>query len=249
MSNEKLPVAVAGGLVKCSSIDEMYRFAEAVSKAGITPDAYRGKPMDVMVAWQYGAEVGFSPMQSLHSVTVIKGRATLSAESMRSLVMGSGLCRNWQVGYEGEGDSYACVIRSRRRNMDTDSETRFSVGQAKRAKLSGDNWSKWLDDMLLARATSRHCRTFYPDVIRGLHGTEEMTDTLPPDHREATASAAIAGRAPEFELGRVVSLLDEPEPGDDTPEIHDADAGTIDEDEAAEIIASERRESQESFLE
>src|ERR1700685_1745808 len=53
------------------------KVALMLSKSGIIPNAYKGKPEDVFVAMAMGYQLGFPIEQSLQDIAVINGRPCL----------------------------------------------------------------------------------------------------------------------------------------------------------------------------
>lgn len=66
------------------------RFAESVANAGMLPQAYRGKPADVLLAVGLGQAMGLSPAESLYRIDVIQGTPTASAELIAANVRKAG---------------------------------------------------------------------------------------------------------------------------------------------------------------
>lgn len=145
-------------------------WAKVVAVGSTIPDALRGKPADVFVTVMHGLDLGLRPMQALNLVYVVKGRPSLSAEGMRSLILDAG--HELQV----EADEKKATVRARRAGTDTWVEASFTIEQAKKAKLGGANWDAYPEDMLVARATSRLAKRYFPDVTNGLASTEELID-------------------------------------------------------------------------
>ena len=51
-----------------TSFSEAERFSELIARSSFAPKGYAGKPGDVLVAIQMGAEVGLAPMQALQNI-------------------------------------------------------------------------------------------------------------------------------------------------------------------------------------
>ena len=85
MSEIELPQAPAA-----TNLTESMDYARAVSSAALLPEAYRGKPADIMLAVGLGQAMGLSPAESLYRIAVIKGRPTASAELIASNVRKAG---------------------------------------------------------------------------------------------------------------------------------------------------------------
>lgn len=153
------------------AISALGKFSDIVCKAGTCPESLRGKPNDVFLTIMTGLDFGFKPTQAFNLVYIVKGRPSLSAEGMRA--------RLFQLGHEFEvveSSAEKCVVRGRRLGRTNWHESEFTAEQAKRAKLSGANWDSYREDMLFARATTRLCRRYFPDVTNGLPSSEELFD-------------------------------------------------------------------------
>lgn len=81
-----LPV-LAGGL---AGLEAKLAYADKLSRADMLPDAYRGKPGNVLLAIEYGQMLGVHPLTAIQHVHVINGRLGLSSELMRGKVRSAG---------------------------------------------------------------------------------------------------------------------------------------------------------------
>jgi hypothetical protein len=155
--------------------DDYWRLAQRISATEFVPKALRQRPEAVLAALLSGAERGLGPMEALRSVHVIEGRPSLSAEAMRALVFAAG--HTIEII---ETTAARCTVVGRRAGTETTSPPfTWTMDRARRAKLTGkDNWQKYPEAMLLARATADLCRALFPDVTAGLAVTEEITDEI-----------------------------------------------------------------------
>ncbi|HHH2239778.1 TPA: hypothetical protein ACPZUV_004417, partial [Yersinia enterocolitica] len=69
------------------NFEQAQRFAEAIAGSQFAPSNYRGKPNDVLIAMQMGAELGFQPMQSVQGIAVINGRPSVWGDALRALIL------------------------------------------------------------------------------------------------------------------------------------------------------------------
>mgnify|MGYP003694605481 CR=1 FL=1 len=74
------------------NIDEAWRLSKFIAASELVPKGYRGRPADVLVAIQYGMEVGLPPMAALNSVFVTNGRPALWGDGLLAVVMASRKC-------------------------------------------------------------------------------------------------------------------------------------------------------------
>jgi hypothetical protein len=131
-------------------------------------------------------------MQSLAGIAVIGGRGTVWGDAALALVLRSGLCEDYVEYYEVNGqrldgltaddwklDTTCAVCLVKRRHKLTPIVSRFTVAQARKAKLLTKQgpWQEYPDRMLKMRARSWALRDAFPDVLKGIAITEELLGT------------------------------------------------------------------------
>ena len=158
------------------SLDEAIRFADVLSKSNIVPKDFSGNPGNILVAIQWGMELGLQPMQAMQSIAVINGRPSLWGDAVIGLVRGSPLC---EYIYETD-DGETATCRVKRRGEDEQVRT-FSMTDAKNAGLQGKSgpWSQYPKRMRQMRARAFALRDVFPDVLRGMPVAEEVQDIQP----------------------------------------------------------------------
>lgn len=188
---EKKPTMDLGdsGLV-LRTLDDAWRFAQAVIKSGMAPKGYTTESA-VIIALQHGAEIGLKPMQALHSIAVINGRATVWGDAIPGLLWGSGLLEDLREEIAGTGDDMAAGCEMRRKGAETPILRTFSVRDAKAAGLwdKAGPWKQYPKRMLAMRARSWAARDGFADVLRGIHVREEVMDYTPAAAPEAPRKA------------------------------------------------------------
>ena len=171
--------------------------ADWLQKAG-------GLPKDMSagtaaVAMGIGVDLGFKMNVALQRVTVINGRTAIYGDAARSLILKSDLTNpkrggawtEWTTGTEGK-DDYTFHIRAKRSDTGEEMERSFSIGEAKRAGLWGNNtWLKWGQSrMLRYRAMGFLARDLFSDILLGLHIAEELiADAAPGSPEKAPMTA------------------------------------------------------------
>jgi hypothetical protein len=187
-----------------ANITEAIKFSEMLSRSQMVPKQYQGKPEDILVAVQWGYEVGLAPMQALQNIAVINGKPSVYGDAAMALVLASPVCEGIEESIEGEGTpnpAAVCVAKRKGRNPVT---ARFSVEDAKRAGLWGKQgpWTSYPKRMLAMRARGFAIRDAFADVLKGLITAEEAQD-YPSDRPAAKVTpinknplAAIAAPEP-----------------------------------------------------
>lgn len=161
------------------NIDEALKFADYLAKSTIVPKDFANNPGNILVAIQWGMELGLQPMQAMQNIAVINGRPALWGDAVIALARSSPLC---EYIYESD-DGETATCRVKRRGEEEQSRT-FSMTDAKLAGLSGKSgpWSQYPKRMRQLRARAFALRDVFPDVLRGMPMAEELQDI--PTERE-----------------------------------------------------------------
>ena len=177
-------------------LDQALRFADMLSKSNIVPKDFQNNPGNILVAVQWGMELGLQPMQAMQNIAVINGRPSLWGDAVIGLVRSSPLCE--YVTEESFDDKAVCRVKRR----GEDEQVRvFTIDDAKKAGLIGKQgpWTQYPKRMMQMRARSWALRDVFPDVLRGMPIAEEVMDIEPKDvtpmpHRVTGIQAAEAAR-------------------------------------------------------
>ena len=157
---------------------ELQGFAEDYARSNLCPSAYRGKPYDILAAAMQGRELGLNPMQSCASIAMINGKPSIYGEAVNALIMRADPKNRIECLTEGEGDELVGICRYYRVSNNQSGEVRFSVQDAKTAKLWGKAgpWSQYPKRMLMRRALGYVARDIFADALQGVQIAEEQQD-------------------------------------------------------------------------
>lgn len=183
-------------LVLAGSLEERINYAKALAASDLLPQAYRGKPANVMIALELGNALGIAPTTALYGINVIQGKPTLGAETMRAVVLAHG----HRFDVIAFSDTEAVVRVARRERPEDTSDFSFTIADARRAGLAGGNYDKYPKAMLLARATTQACRAIFPDVLAGVsYAPEELEPVVVAETARPRAMARILTEEPTEE--------------------------------------------------
>ena len=174
-----------------TNMKEAMEFAGLLAKSDIVPKDYQGKPGNVLVAIQWGMEIGLQPMQAMQNIAVINGRPSIWGDAMIALVRA---CPAFEYINETQTDREAtCIIK---RKGEPEAVRTFSLEDAKRAGLMGKSgpWTQYPKRMMQMRARSWALRDVFPDVLKGMICAEEALDSGPRDVTPVTRTAAALER-------------------------------------------------------
>ena len=186
--------------VRQENLHAQMEYARAVSVANMLPDAYRGKPADIMIAVGLGQSMGLSPAESLYRIAVVKGKPTASAELIAANVRKAG----HRLRVSSTDTAATCtIIRA------DDPDYAFTVTRdmdwAQRMGLAGnDNYKKQAGTMLQWRAITACARLACPEALYGVAYTPDEMGDVP----TVTATSRDAGPTlPD----RMAEILAEPD--------------------------------------
>lgn len=211
-----------------ATITEAIQFSEMLAKSAMVPKQYQGKPEDIMVAVQWGYEIGLAPLQALQNISVINGKPSVYGDAAMALVQASPVCDGVEEYVEGEGtpNPVAVCVASRKGRKPV--IARFSVEDAKRAGLWGKQgpWQAYPKRMLQMRARGFALRDAFPDVLKGLITAEEAqdypTEDKPRQARDITPRNPLDALAPPADPVLVEPVVEQMEAVAVEPQITDA---------------------------
>lgn len=176
--------------IQMSSLDELWRFAQYISKSGFAPKGMEA-PESIVVAMELGLELGVTPMTAIQNIAVINGRPAIWGDLVLAIVRGSGQLEVFEEWLEQDGrrcDRSPTTINAStsafcrvKRNGYAPHTSCFSMMDAERAGLKGKQgpWSQYPTRMLQMRARAFALRDQFGDALKGLLTHEEAQDLDP----------------------------------------------------------------------
>lgn len=161
------------------NFNHYFGIAEKIAKTNMVPKNYIGKPMEIVIAMEYGISLGLGMMQSLQEIAVINGKPCLYGDGMLAVCQGSskydGMQEKMLLDESGAVVGASCTVK----RINSEPYTKdFTIDQAKKAGLWGKAgvWSQYPDRMLQMRARGFALRDQFADVLRGVKTVEEVED-------------------------------------------------------------------------
>lgn len=160
------------------TFNEAIQFAERLAQSELVPKNFRGKPQDILVALQMGAEVNLPPMQALKSIAVINGMPSLYGPGFLAVIMGHPAfewIKEDDLETITKNGAATCIIK--RRGAEPH-KTTFTKEMAKKAGLLGKAgpWVQYESRMMQMRARGFCGNDTFPDALRGIVLYEEAAD-------------------------------------------------------------------------
>ena len=190
------------------SLDTYMQLADKLSKAELVPQQYRGKPNNILVAIQWGMELGLTPMRALQSIAIINGKASIYGDELLGLVKSHPAFRGCEE--KVENNVATCTIKRDVAGEMEVTERTFSKDDAVKSKLWGKAgpWQQYPDRMLQMRARGFAIRDAFPDAIKGIITYEELRD-YPSDAQGGNIKVAVTPSDAE-DLDALANKLEAP---------------------------------------
>lgn len=170
-----------------TTFEEADKLSKYLASKGISviPKAYANDPGAVLVSIAIGEGYGLSPVQSLQLLHVIHGKVGMDATLIRARAMSHEDCEYFVIE---DATVERALVRVRRKSWEKGitQTVEVTLEDAKRAKwgMRGGSWdssSSWVktpDDMLVARATSKAARRYFPELFTGVYEMSEVRDIV-----------------------------------------------------------------------
>ena len=206
----RIPLKSTGNsfVLQPATFEEAWKMATLLAQSDMVPKAYKGNAGNVLVAIQWGAEFGVSPMAAIQNIAVINGSPSIYGDLGKALLMSSGLCEDFHITAADEikTNGGRAICRIKRKGIPTEFIGQFSLDDAKRAGLLGkDNYKNYPERQVQWRAFWFAMRDGFADMLKGLRGAEEVLDYT---HIQAEANNA--------ELVDTPKRLSDAKPADET---------------------------------
>ena len=171
----------AGGL------SEILTVAKSLKQAGGFLPPHLKNEGEIVAVVLAGRELGIPPMASIRSIKLVKGNVTLDASMQLALMVRAGCKVKWlKDGSDGEA-----ILRLERPGQEPH-ESRYTLDMARKAGLTGDNWTKHPAAMLRARCVTAAGKAYVPDVLAGVYLPDELPGDEPAPVRNVRGLDDIA---------------------------------------------------------
>lgn len=188
--------------------DRELRGAGYLVRSGLCPTSVKS-PEAALFIILAGRDLGLSPVAALRNIHIIQGKVELSADMQLALFASRGGRFRWL-----EVSETAAAIELHAPWLLSPHTSRWTMADASRAKLGGDNWQKYPRAMLRSRAITAGLKDIGFDATAGVYAPGEASedDTTIVGEAEvvSTATAKMAeetGEAPTEEQWALLAKL------------------------------------------
>jgi hypothetical protein len=176
-NDQSLIAYTAGQGITPATLGEACKLADMLAASNFVPNAYKGKPGDIIAAIQMGSEVGLKPMSALQSIAVINGRPAIFGDGYLAIITSSPAYERHEESLEGAGPTRKAVVKMWRKGNPTPFVGEFGAKEAATAGLaSRDTYKQYADRMYTWRARHIAGQAGFSDVLKGLLPAEVAED-------------------------------------------------------------------------
>ena len=186
------------GAVAPQDLDQSLRVAQWVVESHLVPVKTQAEAWLVM---ERGARLHFGGLAAFDFIYPVNGKARITPAGIKAVALASGLVEDFDLVLSGEGDARKATATVKRKGIPTPIVVEFSAAHAKKAGLSAkDNWVKFQDRMLSARANGYAWGDAFPDLtggmpVREMYDRDEDEDArmAPPQEKDALLAEVVGG--------------------------------------------------------
>ena len=192
-------------MIDSQTIDMLSGLADRLHKAGVFGQEVTSSDKAFAVLLK-GHELGFSPMASAGSISIIKGKVSLSADATVALCKRSPACLYLRLV---ESSEEVATYETQRAGDPSPTSLSYTIAQASKAGLTGSQtWRGHAPAMLRARCGAAIGRAVYPDLVAGIYDPDEVAEIVRSEPVHAPDVSLAALESWRATLADVASLRD-----------------------------------------
>jgi hypothetical protein len=162
-------------MIDTTTIEMLSGLADRLHKAGVFGQEVTSADKAFAVLLK-GHELGFSPMASAGSISIIKGKVSLSADATVALCKRSPACLYLRLVASTEE---VATYETHRHGDPSPTVLSYTIAQASKAGLTGSQtWRGHAPAMLRARCGAAIARAVYPDLVAGIYDPDEVAEIV-----------------------------------------------------------------------
>jgi hypothetical protein len=162
-------------MIDTTTIEMLSGLAERLHKAGVFGAEVTSADKAFAVLLK-GHELGFTPMAAAGSISIIKGKVSLSADATVALCKRSPACLYLRLVASSED---VATYETQRHGDPSPTTLSYTIAQATKAGLTGSQtWRGHAHAMLRARCGAAIARAVYPDLVAGIYDPDEVAEIV-----------------------------------------------------------------------
>ena len=182
MSNELEKRPENSVFATSETFDQSQRVAKMLASSTIVPKEYQNNISNTLVALEMANRIGASPLMVMQNLNVIHGRPSWGSSFIIAALNSCGRFEPLEFIYTGTPgkDDWSCHVETtNKKTGKTIKGISVSISMAKAEgwmSKAGSKWQTMPELMLSYRAAAFFGRLHAPDILQGMHTSDEVQD-------------------------------------------------------------------------
>lgn len=164
-----------------AGFEHWQRVAKMISSSTLVPRAYQGNVSNTMIAIELANRIGISPFMVMQNLDVIQGKPSWNSTFIISAINSCGRFEPLRFEFEGEKgtEEFGCRAITKDKSGAVLKGPKVDWKMVKSEGWLSKNGSKWKtmpELMFHYRAASFFGRLYAPDILKGMHSVDEVTE-------------------------------------------------------------------------
>jgi hypothetical protein len=206
------------------SFDHAQRVAKMLASSNLIPKEYQGNVQNTMIALEMANRIGASPLMVMQNLYIVHGKPSWSSTFIIAAINSCKKFSPLRFEITGEGDGRGCTAWAYDlSNNDKLEGPKVTMEMAKKegwVSRSGSKWQTMPDLMIRYRAAAFFGRLYAPEIMMGMHTSEEVHDMEP---QQQTTQAFIQNKENE----RVTNFIQQAETVEQLNEVKDVELNDV----------------------
>lgn len=166
-----------------ATFEHMQRVCKMYAQSSVVPQQFQGNLPNCMIAFELANRMNVNVFMLMQSMYVVQGKPGLEGKLAIALVNERGPFRGtiqYTFERDDKGSPVACTAYAIHKQSGERCEVRIdwhTVEKEGWLNKSGSKWKTMPEQMFRYRTASWLARTYCPEVLMGMHTTDELEDT------------------------------------------------------------------------
>jgi hypothetical protein len=161
------------------AFEQAQRVAKVFAQSTLIPEHFRGNLGNCLIAFDFAVRINMTPLLVMQNMYIIKGKPALEAKFIIAMLNQSEKIKGrltWEFDNEEKPMQCTCIAETENGSYQ-ETLTWREVEKMGWDKLAAGNWLRMTKKMFQYRTASMLARTYFPDLIFGLHSVEELQES------------------------------------------------------------------------
>lgn len=194
------------------NFEHAQRVAKMLTQSDLIPAQYRGNIPNTMIAMEMANRIGANPLMVMQNLYIVQGKPSWSSTF---IIAALNACKKFsplRFSVDGSGDTLSCRAWAYETSTKDKLEGPLVTMEMAKAEgwlgKTGSKWKTMPELMIRYRAAAFFGRLYAPEILMGLHTSEEIQDMQPVSTEETIKDKENARIIEFIENAQTVEELD-----------------------------------------